>query len=61
MDVALGSAEFGDRCSSLVFVVNFEVCWRVFVCRSAASWCGETQEEHVSQVAHGIHEFAEVE
>ena len=38
-----------------------EVCWNVFVCRFAVSGCGETQEEHLSEVAHLIHEFAAVE
>ena len=32
-----------------------ELCWNVCVCRVGV---GETQEEHLSDVAHEIHESA---
>ena len=37
-------------------MVDREVCWNVFVCRTAAAGCGETQKEHCLGL-NEIHEF----
>ena len=65
--MALGSADFGDRCSSLVAMVvdswlgrrlvDRDVCWNESVCRIAVSGCGETQEELLPGVEQDIHDF----
>ena len=51
-ELGVGELSCGD--AWLTGEGDCEVCWNTFVCRVCA---GETQEEHLSEVVHDIHEF----